>query len=263
MISGIYCIENMINKKKYIGKDKNIDGNKRWYAHISKLRKNKHPNSHLQSAWNKYGEENFLYYIVEKCSFKNLDNKEIYYIAFYQTNNGDFGYNLTNGGDGNNGWKPSEETKAKISISHMGNKNPMFGKKLNEKQLNAIIKSGENHWGFGKHRSQETKKKLRDAFLKEKSPVFGKKYPDSASEFFGVVLYNQKQTIKGKEYCYTYWVSQLKVDKKQYNLGYFKDEVLAAKTYDAFVIKNGLKNPLNFPNTARDRTYKELENLKI
>jgi hypothetical protein len=81
------------------------------------------------------------------------------------------------------------------------------------------------------------------------------------SKFFGVASYNQNQTIKGKVYNNLYWVSQIKVDKKQHRLGYFKDEVSAAMAYDTFVLENNLKNPLNF--SLKDRTYKELENLKI
>ena len=53
IISGIYCIENGINHKKYIGQSKNILY--RWKKHISALNSNTHDNSYLQSSWNKYG----------------------------------------------------------------------------------------------------------------------------------------------------------------------------------------------------------------
>lgn len=246
-ISGIYCIENKINGKKYIGRDKKVILNRRWYSHISKLRKDKHTNQYLQSSWNKYGEENFEYKILEYCSEAELDEREIYYISLYKSNNEDFGYNLTKGGDGNHGWVPSEETKMKISISHMGDKNPMYGKKLNEKQRKAFLKNGEEHPFYGKHRSNETKQKLREKFLKEKSPVFGTKKKDSASLFYGVVIYNQTQRVGEKTYKNKYWKAQLRVDKTLYRLGYFKEEIEAAKKYDKYIIDNNLKNPLNFP----------------
>jgi len=87
---------------------------------------------------------------------------------------------------------------------------------------------------------------LRNCFLKENSPVFGTKHVSSSSKFFGVTLRNYKQIKKGKEYNYLYWMAQVRVDRKQYRIGYFKEELLAAKAYDSFILKNNLKNPLNF-----------------
>lgn len=77
-ISGIYCIINIKNSKKYIGSSKNI--RQRLWSHRTELRHNKHENSHLQNAWNKYGEHNFDYYILEKCEESLLLEKEQLYI---------------------------------------------------------------------------------------------------------------------------------------------------------------------------------------
>lgn len=77
-ISGIYCIINIKNSKKYIGSSKNI--RQRLWSHRAELRHNKHENSHLQNAWNKYGEHNFDYYILEKCEESLLLEKEQLYI---------------------------------------------------------------------------------------------------------------------------------------------------------------------------------------
>lgn len=67
---GIYKITNKINKKIYYGSSKNIK--KRWTDHIGKLKKNKHANILLQRSWNKYGEINFSFEIVELCDIENL-----------------------------------------------------------------------------------------------------------------------------------------------------------------------------------------------
>lgn len=62
---GIYCIENTINNKKYIGQATDIQ--KKFSVHIKKLTNNNHINKHLQSSWNKHREDslhnplNFLY----------------------------------------------------------------------------------------------------------------------------------------------------------------------------------------------------------
>lgn len=54
---GIYQIINLTNGKSYIGQGKNISN--RCAYHRSHLRSNKHPNKHLQAAWNKYGSQAF------------------------------------------------------------------------------------------------------------------------------------------------------------------------------------------------------------
>jgi group I intron endonuclease len=65
MKSGIYKIRNIINDDYYVGSAKNIV--RRWDRHRCGLRNNKHENIILQRAWNKYGEENFIFEIIEEC----------------------------------------------------------------------------------------------------------------------------------------------------------------------------------------------------
>lgn len=96
-VCGIYKIENLVNNKKYIGLSNNIDA--RWRSHRNMLNRNDHFNIFLQRAWNKYGEENFKFDIIKECSPSELSKKEIYYIKLYQSNNDNFGYNLSSGGD--------------------------------------------------------------------------------------------------------------------------------------------------------------------
>lgn len=110
MQSGIYIIRNIINNKCYIGQTNNLKG--RWIKHRNFLRKNKHHNKHLQAAWNKYGEKNFLFETLEKCPINELDEKEIYYIDKYKTYIN--GYNLDKGGKGVRGYKHTEEELKKM-----------------------------------------------------------------------------------------------------------------------------------------------------
>lgn len=96
---GIYKIQNNVNGKIYIGQSVNIE--KRWKEHIYELNANKHINKHLQSAWNKYGKNNFDFTIVCLCDISELDDKEMYYISKYSSFNEEYGYNLNIGGNGN------------------------------------------------------------------------------------------------------------------------------------------------------------------
>ena len=72
-VSGIYCIENIVNHKTYIGSSKNIY--QRLLKHFALLRHNKHENAHLQSAWNKYGEKSFQWFVIEYCDNEYLTQK--------------------------------------------------------------------------------------------------------------------------------------------------------------------------------------------
>lgn len=64
-VSGVYEIRNTLNNKTYYGSSKCIK--QRLTSHYSCLSRNKHANVILQNAWNKYGEENFTFRIVETC----------------------------------------------------------------------------------------------------------------------------------------------------------------------------------------------------
>jgi group I intron endonuclease len=78
MESGIYKIECIINNKIYIGSSNNI--HRRKIEHMSSLKRNKHFNKYIQRSWNKYGEENFMFEILENCEVEKLIEREQYYI---------------------------------------------------------------------------------------------------------------------------------------------------------------------------------------
>lgn len=66
-VSGIYTITNRITGELYIGES--LDIYRRWHdEHIPQLRKDRHYNKELQKDFNKYGEENFSFDILERYS---------------------------------------------------------------------------------------------------------------------------------------------------------------------------------------------------
>ena len=77
-VCGIYKLVNLVNGKIYIGSTKNM--RMRLWKHRALLRHNKHHNPHLQASWNKYGEGNFDYCILEVCNEEHQYEREQYYI---------------------------------------------------------------------------------------------------------------------------------------------------------------------------------------
>jgi group I intron endonuclease len=89
---GIYKIENVIDKKIYIGSSVNIES--REYKHFWLLKKGIHDNKHLKNSYNKFGKNTFQFSIIEECDESFLIEKENYYINQYNSNNQKFGYNM-------------------------------------------------------------------------------------------------------------------------------------------------------------------------
>lgn len=106
-MTGIYKITNLINGHAYVGQAKDIE--RRWAQekNMSKNQNNPGYNYPLMKAFRKYGIENFKFEIIEECDINDLNNREIYWIEFYNTFFN--GYNQTLGGD-----TTSQQPKEKI-----------------------------------------------------------------------------------------------------------------------------------------------------
>jgi len=172
-IIGVYQIRNIINEKVYIGSSLNID--ERFKKHKQTLRRNKHHNIHLQRAWNKYGESNFIFEVLIVLKKKNkLLKTEQNYI-----DNSDKKYNIAETATATYDYKHTKSTKKKISEfakSRTGSKNPFYGKKVTEEmKRKARITlgdklTGKNNPFYGKKHSKKTLKLLSKKLIGRKMP---------------------------------------------------------------------------------------------
>lgn len=137
ILCGIYKIENLIDGKFYIGSSKNIY--KRWDEHERQLEGDRHPNNHLQRAWNKYGSKNFKFSIIELCEPHVRIEREQYYIKSTNCCDHKIGYNIMSSATMK---EIPKEVRLKISQTlvgeYCGEKSP--NSIYNEEQIKNVIK---------------------------------------------------------------------------------------------------------------------------
>ena len=168
----VYVIVNNINRKIYVGKSNNPS--KRWMRHkriANNKEKYKKFFSYLHSALLKYKTENFSFFIIGKYIEENdAFIGEKFWISYLKEIECNL-YNLTDGGEGVSGAKInfginnsnygkkiteerrkflselaknrkiSKETRNKMSLSSMGDKNPFYGKNHTQESKDKISKS--------------------------------------------------------------------------------------------------------------------------
>lgn len=113
MSSGIYKIVCLFTGKFYVGSAKNL--NRRFKRHRSELRKGIHSNPYLQKAWNKYGEENFKFEIIEEVDQELLLCTEQKWLDDTKCYERNIGFNILKNAEHPGGRKPSKTTLKKIS----------------------------------------------------------------------------------------------------------------------------------------------------
>lgn len=176
-ICGIYKITNLVNGKVYIGQS--LDIYKRWEEHKYNINYSKYSGILLYKAFNKYGLNNFKFEIVEVCEEYELDNKEKFYIDYFNSYIGfdnSNGYNMTLGGEGQTGIKWTEERKRKRSK----------------------LMKGRSPWNKGlKYHNQ----KMKGRFVKENNPFYGKKHTKEAIEKIRKAALNRKPYNRIKVVC--------------------------------------------------------------
>lgn len=92
---GIYKITNLNDEKCYVGQSRDIAA--RWKQHIKRGVGAETPTRNkLYPAMLSIGVENFTFEIIEECTATELNEREKYWINYFQSK--EYGYNVTAGG---------------------------------------------------------------------------------------------------------------------------------------------------------------------
>lgn len=165
MYGYIYETTNLVNGKKYIGKLTSSKFVSSYYG-SGKI---------LNYAINKYGKENFKIRVIEEINGNKdtLNDRERYWISYFNAVESENYYNIKPGGDGGrgSGWHHSEETKRKFSEMQRDGKSWMNGKKHSEetKRKMSLARTNNTYW-TGHHHTEESKRKMSEAKKKNLPP---------------------------------------------------------------------------------------------
>jgi group I intron endonuclease len=184
MARGIYKIINVVNNKFYVGSA--VDLKRRKTRHFSELRTGKHNNRHLQAAWAKYGEQAFVFVVVEELP-DGADLLAAENVWLKEHVGKDYCYNLGvdatapmtgMGGELSPTWgyKHTEEAKAVIAAASVG-----------RKQDAETIQRKVKHL-IGKPKSAEVRAKISATLSGEGNYWFGKKRPDHGAKVSRAVV---------------------------------------------------------------------------
>lgn len=210
--TGVYVIRNIVNDKVYVGGAyKSFE--QRFFIHRRDLRAGRHSNEHLQSAWNKYGEDSFEFIVFERVMANQCAERETYWIGQLKAANREFGYNKSPIGGSPLGTKHSLKSRENFSAAMRKRMespeerfkvgNAMRGKKHSQEVKDAQSERGKRMWASpdireriiasntGKKRTEEQRERiaasLRGKPLSEEHKAkcrtanLGKKRPIEAS----------------------------------------------------------------------------------
>lgn len=188
MKTGVYKILNIINNKIYVGSSAK-DLKRRWKTHLYNLRKQKHINKHLQSSYNKYGENNFKFEVIEYCYPELCIEREQFYIDTLNPL-----YNKCPTAGSVLGFKHTKESREKSSKRRTGIKlSPEVRKAISEGH------KGINTWMKGRKLSLETRQKISKAHKgKERLDLRGKTAWNKGIPFSNEVRDKMSKAKKGK-----------------------------------------------------------------
>lgn len=156
----VYTATNTTNGHRYIGITRlTLDQRRKAHFKEAKFGRQKH-SSYFYNAIRFFGEEAFSFEVVKNCgSYKEAGLEEIRLIAETKPE-----YNLSPGGDGLIGYRPSAETRRRQSESHKGQVGNWLGKKRPDivEGARARLLANPLRPMLGRKHTEKSRKKMSD-----------------------------------------------------------------------------------------------------
>ncbi len=150
-MNGIYRITNLPTGRFYIGSAVNVE--RRWKRHIYDFKAQRHHNSKLQRAWNKYGEHAFAFELLEEVSDASmLLEREQHYMDTLKPF-----YNINPKAGSNLGHKMPDSMKQKMATLRKAEWESMTPEQRKEK-VERILNGARP-----KTHTEETRQKMSEA----------------------------------------------------------------------------------------------------
>lgn len=179
----IYKITNKLNDKIYIGQTTKERPSDRFSQHryLANHLDQEKSNSYLHRAMNSDGVNNFSFDIIEKINNEELNEREKYWIDYYNSLAPN-GYNLTLGGDGTQGYSRKQTTEEKEKRKESNKQ--FYIDNPEARQLSS--ERAKRLWQNEEYRNKVTEsikkfyKEHPDIFSGENNPMYGKKHTEEA-----------------------------------------------------------------------------------
>ena len=232
-VRGIYKVTNKVNGKVYIGQS--VDISRRWCEHM-----NAKDDIYFHKAIQKYGVENFEWEVIEQCKKKDLDERESYWIEYYDSFNK--GYNCTKGGEGAPGGKDNPNWKGGVSLDedyyrqyskqyYQVNKEK---RKEYDKQYGEANKEKKKEYSkqYYEENKEQAKQQMKEYYEKNKEQI-----KQQVKEYY------ETNKEKKKEY-YEANKEKIKQQMKEYNKQYYEAHKEELKEKRKQRNKKSMKNTL-------------------
>ena len=186
----IYIIRNTINSKVYIGQTK-VSLKLRFQNHLSAARNGK--DYVIGKAIRKYGEENFYIELLEECTIEELNERERYWISYFNSTDNKFGYNISIGG---NVIRTTKELDSNLIINMFNSGIPAYkiAKILHTgvPNITNLLKESNIIYGLGLQKTDKLEESMIvDLYLDGYSTIdIGKKFNKNKSTIRRILLRN-------------------------------------------------------------------------
>lgn len=183
----VYLLLNTVNQKGYIGKHKGDEISTRWNGKLYGA------NEHLKAAKDKYGAEVFKREILNVCSSnQEMDDLERLWIITLRTYDGDYGYNMTFGGEGLQ--LPTKETKLKMS-------------KLRKMEAKLMKENSDKYAAYIQKR--------RELSTGENNSMYGVKHKPESIRKMSISPAARNKAQKASERMHAFWATKTSEERRK------------------------------------------------